>query len=456
MSASMSRRELLRMIGFGGAVTLLAACQPKVVEVEKIVKETVIVEKEVTAAPAKPTGPQKVTFWGWWQPRMDLYENAAKSFMAEHPEVEIEVQTLPGDYLWSKVLPATAAGTGPTILKQKPREYFPFVVNELLEAYPDDRFPISWWKENFSDTWEIYAYEGKVYVYVAGSMANLLMYNRRMFENVGLDPQMPPQSWGDLISMGKKLTEYDEAGNILVVGLILGEYPWINAAYQLGSSLVEIQSDGTRKSAMLLPEPKRAFKWLVELYTDHRISSREFLGFGEAIGTEKAAMGLMTSWITGTFDTDFPDTAAVLGWAPPPTPSGKPDPVYGYKTNTIGLSVFAPKPAPEKDAAFAYIEHLLKHSDKDLADIGEMIGSLPGKVSVRSDPRFQAKEALRVAVETLPKEKSSVQESSHLDDVRNDAINRVVMEGMSIEESLAIADEEWNGWLGEGDAAFMA
>lgn len=471
MKAHMTRRELLRGLGLAAGGLALAACQPKVVEVEKVVKETVIVagtpqivekvvketivvEKQVPVAPTK-AGPQKVVVWGWWDPRMALFDNAAKKFMAKNPDVEVEVVSLPGDQLWSKVLPATAAGTGPTVLKQKPTYYFNFVENGLLEPYPEDLFPTSWWKENFGDVWDIYSYQGKQYVYVSGSMANLLMYNRRMFEAAGLDPQKPPQSWGDLINMGKKLTQIDPSGTMLIEGLILGEFPWLNAAYQLGGSLVAIQPDGTRKSAMLTEPAKKAFEWLCSLYTEHKISSREFLGFGEAIGTEKAAMGLMTSWIVGTFDTSYPEVSAVLGWAPPPTPTGKPEPVYGYKTNVIALTVFRNKPPEEKMAAFRYIEFLLKEADEELAAISEMEGCLPGKINVRKDPRFQAKEALRVAVETLPLEKSSVQESNRLNEVRDNAINRVVLEGMSVEESLAIANEEWERWLAEGEAKYM-
>ncbi len=54
MSASITRRELLRYAGLASAAGLLAACQPKVVEVtkvvekevEKVVKETIVVEKK--------------------------------------------------------------------------------------------------------------------------------------------------------------------------------------------------------------------------------------------------------------------------------------------------------------------------------------------------------------------------------------------------------------------------
>ncbi len=47
MSSRLSRREMLRSALLAGAGLALAACQPKVVEVEKVVKETVEVEKEI-------------------------------------------------------------------------------------------------------------------------------------------------------------------------------------------------------------------------------------------------------------------------------------------------------------------------------------------------------------------------------------------------------------------------
>ena len=74
MSAILSRRELLRRVGLGAAGLVLAACQPKVVEVEKVVtqevvkevekviKETIVVENEVQA-PEPVTGPIEIVGW---------------------------------------------------------------------------------------------------------------------------------------------------------------------------------------------------------------------------------------------------------------------------------------------------------------------------------------------------------------------------------------------------------
>lgn len=71
MMRSVTRRELLRCLGIGGAGLALAACQSKVVEVEKevtkvveeVVQQTVVVEVEKEAAAAAPTGPVPILFW---------------------------------------------------------------------------------------------------------------------------------------------------------------------------------------------------------------------------------------------------------------------------------------------------------------------------------------------------------------------------------------------------------
>jgi sn-glycerol 3-phosphate transport system substrate-binding protein len=38
-------------------------------------------------------------------------------------------------------------------------------------------------------------------------------WNKDLFKEAGLDPEKPPQTWGELVEMGKKLTKRDAAGN---------------------------------------------------------------------------------------------------------------------------------------------------------------------------------------------------------------------------------------------------
>ncbi|MBM3190038.1 MAG: hypothetical protein FJZ90_15115 [Chloroflexi bacterium] len=112
MAKRMTRRELLRCTGLVSAGgLLLAACQPAVVEVEKVVKETVVVEKEiekvvertvVVAAPADQ--PVEITWWGyaigiryvpgrpWGNAAPEDWDNwQRESFMSLHPNVKVNI-----------------------------------------------------------------------------------------------------------------------------------------------------------------------------------------------------------------------------------------------------------------------------------------------------------------------------------------------------------------------------
>jgi len=471
MKRRIDRRDFLRLSGGLVAGAVLSACAPavpQVVEVEKevpvkeVVVQTVevekVVEKEVvvTPKPEKPAGPVVVPMWGWWKPRMDLFAKAARRLEERNPDIKIDVQTLDYDTLWEKVLPASVAGTGPTILKTKPVYHFRYLTHGLLEPYPEGLFPDSWWEENFADSWETYRLEGKSYVYVDGTCANLLMYNRAMFEEAGLNPQAAPKTWDELVETGKKLTQYDSAGSITVAGFITWPYFWPHCTYQLGGNIVKVLPDGSRESAMLSPGSVQAFNFYTDLYTRHRIIPAEFLGFVEAIGTRKAAMGVHESYVLGEFADKFPETEKQLGWAHSPTPSGKADPSYGLKDNYIGLTVFKNRPIVEKEAAFEYIELLLTESDDILAEIAQILGSVPGKVPVRQHPMFQEVEALRVVTEILPHMKDPVQlmgtETSRL---LNDARDRVVLADESVEESLEKAHKEWDALLKEGGFSYL-
>jgi ABC-type glycerol-3-phosphate transport system substrate-binding protein len=450
----LTRRHFLRLSAGLALGAVGAACAPAAAP--QVVKETVvvekIVEKEVPAVEPKPAGPVTVKLWGWWQPRMDLYGVAGQRFSDANPEVKVEVESMPMGTLFEKVLPATAAGTGPSILKTKPTYHFNFLMHGLLEPYPQEMFPDSWWEENFPDSWEAYRYEGENYVFVVTPSPYMLIYNRAMMEEAGLGTD-PPETWDDLIEVGKKVTQYDSSGKITVAGLMANQYHWPHFTYQLGGNVLEVQADGTRASTMLSPESVQAFEFYTDLYTEHKIIPSEFLSAGEAIGTRKAVMYDYESCAYGSLTRNFPDVYEELGWTHSPTPTGSPP--YGLKVNYIGLTVFATRPSSEKEAAFEYIRYLLNECDDVLADIAELLGSLPGKVSARAFPKFEEVDALRTAGELVLEMKDPVAllgtESGR---IFSNARDQVVMQGMPVQAALEQAHEEWDAALKEGELRF--
>ncbi|MFO7918390.1 MAG: substrate-binding domain-containing protein [Anaerolineae bacterium] len=92
---SYSRRSFLRLAATGAAASLLAACQPKVVE--KVVKETVEVEKEVTSAaeqePAPPGVKEVRILLSPWAVGEIPFDRTAREFNEANEDVEVKIDT---------------------------------------------------------------------------------------------------------------------------------------------------------------------------------------------------------------------------------------------------------------------------------------------------------------------------------------------------------------------------
>lgn len=160
MEKKLTRRVFLRTAGIGAAAVVAAACQPKIVEVtkivekekvvekpvEKIVKETVVVkqevQKEVTKVVEKavtaPAPKGKVIFWGHDQHPIDL---AATGFVQKYPDIKWE-SPHPADRV-AKLKAAMAAGGGcPDLFWAEATDAQDWGCNELLTDLTDIIVPI--------------------------------------------------------------------------------------------------------------------------------------------------------------------------------------------------------------------------------------------------------------------------------------------------------------------------
>ncbi len=135
---TLKRRDFLKVAAVAGLGSALAACQPKVVEVEKVVtqvvekvvKETVVVAgtpqvvekvvketvvvKEPTAAPKQKVLVRNIV-WGASAPMIPLYESFAQTFMAQNPHITIEYLFQPGAQYVARLKTMEAAGDPPEV-----------------------------------------------------------------------------------------------------------------------------------------------------------------------------------------------------------------------------------------------------------------------------------------------------------------------------------------------------
>ncbi|NJB67140.1 sn-glycerol 3-phosphate transport system substrate-binding protein [Desulfobaculum xiamenense] len=75
----------------------------------------------------------------------------------------------------------------------------------------------------------------------------VMYYNKDAFREAGLDPNTPPQTWDEMVEMGKKLTKRDASGKVVRWGLHIPStgYPyWMFGALCMQNDQVLMNGDG--------------------------------------------------------------------------------------------------------------------------------------------------------------------------------------------------------------------
>ena len=234
MKHELSRRSFLRVAGLGAAATIVAACQPKVVEkivketvevvkevqVEKVVKETIIVagtpkviEKTVkemvttTPAPTEPVLIECMTRGGDFI--ATVFDEQIAAFSKHRPDIEVRPDMCVGDWI-QEVLLRVAAGTvpdcwfdGATTTGSLWRKGVVLNLEPFLER------DLTFKEEDFAEPAfiaQIYANQRWGLPWDSGCM--LVSFNMELFDEAGVPYPAPdkPMTWDDLIETGTALT----------------------------------------------------------------------------------------------------------------------------------------------------------------------------------------------------------------------------------------------------------
>ena len=153
-----------------------------------------------------------------------------EEYQAAHPNVKVNLLLISFWDFDSKLIPALAAGTAPDLFIGSLE--FSHAADELaLRADITDLVNAKGYDASRYMTFaaEACQEEGRVYGLPFATDTRLFYYNKDMFAAAGLDPETPPASWADVLEYTKKLTTYDEKGNVDVLGFhpALGNmWPW--------------------------------------------------------------------------------------------------------------------------------------------------------------------------------------------------------------------------------------
>jgi multiple sugar transport system substrate-binding protein len=372
--------------GFIGATALAAAglagaCAPRVVEVEKIVRETVEVEKPVeqlvTVVPTlaledlpyatnvKAKG--RVRFWHCWgEARLRLMIDMISDFHEHYPDVVVENLLMPCGDLTHKYLTAIAGGDPPEVMMLFSSDLAKFVGGDALRPLDDlvardgldlDRY--------YPAEVGARTYGGQLYLLPqVSALAKTMMFcNDAVMEDAGITV---PTTWEELLEASRKVLKV-EGGKVVRNGF----YPMYHPqpldpcfATWLTLSAGQMINESMDRMTFNSPEGVDALKFMLEgsdINTDGRPEDMLVTGETEyftlmrqGFVNDELAFYIHGSWMFMLFDAlGMPVDRYTL--APVPKNGNNPNAKFGTATEG-GWGFGIPKMVKDPDPAWEWVK----------------------------------------------------------------------------------------------------
>ena len=215
----------------------------------------------VFAASAVAAEPVQLSFWY----PVDVGGGLAKvidglvgDFNRTHPDIQVTA-TYTGNYdvTLQKIQASKLAGTLPDVAVTEISSVPVLAalaaaqpVDELIDSSDGKKFLDRFWPSMLLNC----TYGGKVYGVPFQRSTPVMYYNKDAFREVGLDPEKPPVTWDELISVAQKLTtRKGERTTRWGIELPLEAFNWFYYALTYANGGETLSTDGTK---VLWDEPK--------------------------------------------------------------------------------------------------------------------------------------------------------------------------------------------------------
>jgi sn-glycerol 3-phosphate transport system substrate-binding protein len=380
-------------------------------------------------------------------PLAELFDKYTQQFNDANPDVRV-VTTYAGGYDDISAAVQTelqGAGEGPDVAVMLSVDLQTFIDNGYIvpvqpfidamedgDAFVADFFPA--FLENSKDA------DGVIWSIPFQRSTPVLYYNKDLFREVGLDPEVPPADRAALIEAGKRLTlPNGERWGLMIPS---DGFPyWLFQSFAIGNGQNVVGSDPTQVF-FNAPEVVSALEFFASLSLEEKIMPEGVIIWGDTPAAFWSGDAAMIYHTTGSLtnilrNADFEVGVGFL-------PAG--DVGYGAPTGGGNLYMFANSTPEEQAAAWRWIEFLA--SPEIQADWGVGTGYVAARQSsweidplaslVAERPQYGvARDQLQYAAKEL-----STHQSIDVRGILGRAITRVITGEQTAQESLDQAQAE--------------
>lgn len=379
----------------------------------------------------------EIEYWQYFfDARVTAMEQLIENFEAANPGITVKMTHFPYADYRTKVAAAIPAGEGPDVVQLFYGWLNDYKAAELIQPLPADAFPADKIDTDFFPMVSAMR-EGDNYWALPTAVRSLaLFYNQRLFDAAGIDG--PPSTLEEMMEIGAKLTKRDGAGNLTQAGLTIGmtaqDHHWFREVLvrQMGGNpyLDDYKTVNYNTEA-----GQKALEFYLSIASDDGIGAFGFMDEPQA--AFKA--GLAAMHIDGSFRIGSLNKTRGLKWGVtelPATSDGTQSNYSSYWVNAITTKAEGEK----YDAAVKFMAYVT--SDEAMQIWLDVVGELPAKPSVGLTDANASNEVFGPFIKGLAYANTTkfVNESAQRQ-LMVDMVERVILQGMSPAESLAIAAE---------------
>jgi multiple sugar transport system substrate-binding protein len=250
----------------------------------------------------------EIEYWQYvFDTRIKAMDELIKRFQAANPGVTVKHTTFPYADYQTKIAAAIPAGQGPDVVQLFYGWLDNFVSAKFVQPLPEDAFPPEMIQKEFFPIIEAMKRDGKYYGLPTAVRSLALFYNKKLFEQAGLDPAKPPQTLDEFVAAAQKTVKRDGGGNILSAGLAMDmggqDHQWWREVLirQYGGTPY---TDNYRKVAYDSDAGLKALQFYVDLQQKQKVGQLGFMDDAQAaFRAGRAAMTIDGTFRLGSFAT---------------------------------------------------------------------------------------------------------------------------------------------------------
>ncbi len=265
----------------------------------------------------------RMTVWDK-QEDLDFYKEALKEFYKTHPNIRVEIESVPWLRMFDKLLVSTAGGRCPDVSRVSSTYFTPCAAKGLLEDLEpyiekDTEFDISDFYAPAVESWG--KYKGKIYAIPGDVDIYAMYYNKTMFDKYGVPYPDETWTWETFLANAKRLSKNLDKDDKLEQWGCVPDQTWQAYVWQNGGSI--LNADNTRCT---LDEPAayEALQWMSDLRTKHHVAPTAAdaadIGPQKLFTNGQIGMYISGSWAAGLI---FNKEITTFDYDVAPLPMGK-------------------------------------------------------------------------------------------------------------------------------------